>query len=73
MSIDTIHTMPVEDESQPRSVEPTGTSTDRSPATRRVLEVSEVDADEVTAYARTVDDSEVYLERKGGRTYLVAD
>lgn len=73
MSIDTIHTMPVEDESQPRSVEPAGATTERSATSRRVLEVSEVDADEVTAYARTVDDPEVYLERKGGRTYLVAD
>lgn len=68
MSIDTIHTGRAETE----PAAPTGES--RSPeSTRQVLEVSEVDADEVTAYARTVDDGEVYLERKGGRTFLVAD
>lgn len=58
MSIDTIRTEPIENESP-------------TPA-RQILEVSDVDAEEVAAYARTVDDPEVYLERKGGRTYLVA-
>ena len=39
---------------------------------RRVLDVSERPPSEVVEYARdTADDC--YLERKGGRTYLVAD
>lgn len=39
---------------------------------RRVFDVSEVPPDHVVEYARDADD-EVHLERKGGRTYLVAE
>ena len=43
---------------------------------RAVIDVSEVDAERVRAYAResaAEGHPEVYLERKGGRTYLVAE
>jgi len=39
---------------------------------RRVVEVSDVTATTVAAYARDAGD-DVYFERKGGRTFLVAD
>jgi hypothetical protein len=39
---------------------------------RRVFEVSERPPAEVVAYARDTG-ADCYLERKGGRTYLVAD
>jgi len=41
-----------------------------------VIDVSEVDAERVRAYAResaAEGHPEIYLERKGGRTYLVAE
>jgi DNA-directed RNA polymerase subunit M/transcription elongation factor TFIIS len=41
-----------------------------------VVDVSEVDAERVRAYAResaAEGHPEIYLERKGGRTYLVAE
>lgn len=44
---------------------------------RRVLDVSDVAASRVAEYAREAADSrgseDVYLEHKGGRTFLVAD
>lgn len=43
---------------------------------RAVIDVSEVDLERVRAFARestTAGHREVYLERKGGRTYLVAE
>lgn len=39
---------------------------------RRVLDVSDVTATRIAEYARDVDD-DVYFERKGARTFLVAD
>jgi hypothetical protein len=43
------------------------------PIARRVFDVSSADAAEVEAYARTTDAHELYLERKGARTFLIAD
>lgn len=43
---------------------------------RAVIDVSEIDAEQVRAYARetnAVGHPDVYFERKGGRTYLVAE
>jgi hypothetical protein len=43
---------------------------------RAILDVSEVAADRVREYAResaAAGHPDVYLERKGGRTFLVAD
>lgn len=57
----------------------TGTSRVHSqkPGTdRAILDVSEVAADRVREYAResaAAGHPDVYLERKGGRTFLVAD
>ncbi|WP_327052561.1 hypothetical protein [Halomicrococcus gelatinilyticus] len=42
------------------------------PTNRTVVDVSEMATSEVAAYARASEDREVYLERKGGRTLLVA-
>lgn len=39
---------------------------------RRVFDVSERPSEEIVAYARDTT-GDCYLERKGGRTYLVAD
>lgn len=42
---------------------------------RKTLDVSETDPERVAAYARATADEghpELYFERKGGRTYLVA-
>lgn len=44
-----------------------------APSSRRVFEVSDVDADELRAYARSTDARELYLERKGGHTFLVSE
>jgi hypothetical protein len=47
--------------------------TERTPAPdRRVFDVSEVPPEHVVEYARDTA-ADCYLERKGGRTYLVAD
>lgn len=59
MAIDTIRTRPDRDADQP----------DGSP---RIIEVSDVHAERVSDYVEESERSEVYLERKGGRTYLVA-
>jgi hypothetical protein len=49
------------------------TDTDSTPTpSRRVFDVSELPPDHVVEYARDADD-EIHLERKGGRTYLVAE
>jgi len=41
---------------------------------RRVLDVSHVTAREVRAFVRAADaGDDVYLERRGGRTYLLAE
>jgi hypothetical protein len=49
------------------------TESDRTPSPdRRVFDVSEVPPEHVVEYARDTDD-DCYLERKGGRTYLVAN
>lgn len=49
----------------------TGTRPAREQA-RRVVDVTDVTATRVAEYARDADD-DVYLERKGARTFLVAD
>lgn len=56
----------------------TGTTRARStPGTdRTILDVSDVAAERVRRYAREAAEADhpvVYLERKGGRTFLVAD
>lgn len=64
-SIDTIRTDEPSTEESPSEDDP-------SP---RTLDVSDVDLDRVTAYARATADEghrELYFERKGGRTVLVA-
>jgi hypothetical protein len=58
MSIDTVR------------VRPDTSSTPRPD--RRVFDVSERPPAEIVEYARETD-TDCYLERKGGRTYLVAD
>jgi len=55
MTVDTIRTEP--------EPEPT-------PGTRRVVDVSELRADRIEAFA---DGGAVHLERRGAKTYLVAD
>lgn len=64
-AIDTVRTEEASDE-----------STDgREAPSRKTLDVSELDPERVTAYARataTEGHPELYFERKGGRTYLVA-
>jgi len=58
MSIDTIRVRP---------------DTDSTPRPdRRVLDVSDRPPSEVVAYACDTDE-DCYLERRGGRTYLIAD
>lgn len=47
-----------------------------APPDRKMLEVSDVDPDRVTAYARASaaeGHPDIYFERKGSRTFLVAD
>lgn len=61
MAIDTVRTTPDRDASQ-----------DAPTVSPRVIEVSDLPADHVSEYVRDSDRSEVYLERKGGETYLVA-
>lgn len=56
MSIDTIRTEPA--------------STDTTESARRVVDVSNLRADRIEAFA---DGGAIHLERRGGRTYLVAD
>jgi hypothetical protein len=58
MNVDTIRT-----ESEP---EPTAVARD----VRRVVDVSELRTDRIEAF---VDGDAVHLERRGGRTYLVAE
>ena len=58
VSLDTIRTGP---ESEP---------TEATRAARRVVDVSELRADRIEAFA---DGGTVHLERRGARTYLVAD
>jgi hypothetical protein len=59
MSIDTIRTGPEPD-------------SDRSSG-RRVLDVSDVAVDRLGAFVAGTDAERLHLERKGGRTYLVAE
>lgn len=42
-----------------------------APVQARVLEISGLPLSQIEAYAR--DTSDVYLERRGARTFLVAD
>lgn len=58
MNVDTIRTGP---ESK---------STETAWATRRVVDVSDLRADRIEAFA---DGGTVHLERRGAKTYLVAD
>jgi len=58
MNVDTIRTEP---ESEP---------TDATRAARRVVDVSDLRADRIEAFA---DGGTVHLERRGAKTYLVAD
>jgi hypothetical protein len=58
MNVDTVHTKL---ESEPAA------ATERA---RRVVDVSELRADRIEAFA---DGGSVHLERRGGKTYLVAD
>lgn len=44
---------------------------DDGPTRARVLEVGELPVSEVRRYARGAD--EIHFERRGGRTFLVAD
>jgi hypothetical protein len=60
MDVDTIRTEP---ESEPESA-------DAPDAARHVVDVSDLRADRIEAFA---DGGAVHLERRGGRTYLVAD
>jgi hypothetical protein len=56
-----------------RTEEPTADPDDEPH--RKTLDVSDVDPDRVTAYARATaaeGHPELYFERKGGRTFLVA-
>ncbi|WP_255196028.1 hypothetical protein [Halorarius litoreus] len=64
-----------------RTDEPTDRATteqnapDEDSPDRKALEVSDLPPERVTAYARATADEghpELYFERKGGRTYLVA-
>jgi hypothetical protein len=68
-SIDTIRT-------EASTVDATETTTGgRDDTHRKTLDVSDVDPDRVTAYARATAEEghlELYFERKGGRTFLVA-
>jgi hypothetical protein len=49
------------------------TDTDSTPSPdRRVFDVSDRPSEEIVAYARDTT-GDCYLERKGGRTYLIAD
>jgi hypothetical protein len=47
------------------------------PQSRRIVDVSDVPATRVTEYVREAserrENGEVYLEHRGGRTFLVAD
>jgi hypothetical protein len=58
MNVDTIRTEP--------KPEPTAAAE----GTRRVVDVSELRADRIESFA---DGSAVHLERRGAKTYLVAD
>lgn len=58
MNVDTIRTEP---ESEPAEA---------ARATRRVVDVSDLRADHIEAFA---DGGTVHLERRGAKTYLVAD
>jgi hypothetical protein len=58
MNVDIVHTEP---EPEPAAV------TERA---RRVVDVSELRTDRIEAFA---DGDSVHLERRGGKTYLVAD
>jgi hypothetical protein len=58
MDVDTIHT-----EREPERGEVSGDA-------RRVVDVSELRADRIEAFA---DGGAVHLERRGAKTYLVAD
>jgi hypothetical protein len=60
MAIDTVRTTPDHDQQQ-----------DEPRVSPRVIEVSDLRPEQVSRYARE-SDREVYLERKGGETYLVA-
>lgn len=70
--IDTIRTdASTTDEPRHEAADP---GTDDEPA-RKTLDVSGVDPDRVAAYARATADEghpELYFERKGGRTFLIA-
>ncbi|RBI63984.1 hypothetical protein DMJ13_05625 [halophilic archaeon] len=55
-------------ESGERSSNETGLTTEQ-----KVADVSEMAASEVAAYLRSSDGGEVYFERKGGRTFVVAE
>ena len=59
MSIDTIRTEP-----EPEPERPSG---------RRVLDVSDVAVDQLRAFVAGTGAEELHLERRGGRTYLVAE
>ena len=51
------------------------TTANRDDPHRKTLDVSDVDPDRVTAYAQATAEEghpELYFERKGGRTFLVA-
>ena len=60
MNVDTIRTQP----------EPEPGSADTADAGRHVVDVSDLRADRIEAFA---GGDAVHLERRGGRTYLVAD
>lgn len=67
-TIDTVRTEPdrADENGAPESTAPD----------RKMLEVSDVDPERVTAYARATaaeGHPEIYFERKGCRTFLVAD
>lgn len=61
MAIDTVRTAPDRDEEQ-----------DRPTLSPRIIEVSNLPPAHVSEYARDSERTEVYLERKGGETYLIA-
>ena len=55
-------------ESAERSTNEAGLTTEQ-----KVADVSELPASEAAAYLRSSDRGEVYFERKGGRTFVVAE
>lgn len=61
MAIDTVRTGPDHDDQQG---DPT--------VSPRIIEVTDLPPEDLSEFARKSDRAEVYLERKGGDTYLVA-